>query len=157
MDEIRKVRVMARPMRRRRTNRGWSSMPTRENAVRQVKAFDAALGLTGLVMTKLDGTAKGGAVAAIAREHPVAIRLRRHRREAATCARSWPPISSTRCSRDPFLRVAKRYPGGHEALRGVTAEIAEGEMVAITGAGRGQVHAAQARRGIERASSAASS
>ena len=47
---------------------------TGQNAVRQVKAFDEALGLTGLVVTKLDGTAKGGAVAAIAREHPVPIR-----------------------------------------------------------------------------------
>ncbi|MGZ5031855.1 MAG: signal recognition particle-docking protein FtsY [Usitatibacter sp.] len=48
---------------------------TGQNAVRQVKAFDAALSLTGLVVTKLDGTAKGGAVAAIAREHPVPIRF----------------------------------------------------------------------------------
>jgi fused signal recognition particle receptor len=48
---------------------------TGQNAVRQVKAFDEALGLTGLVITKLDGTAKGGAVAAIAREHPVPIRF----------------------------------------------------------------------------------
>ncbi|HYC38110.1 MAG TPA: signal recognition particle-docking protein FtsY [Usitatibacter sp.] len=48
---------------------------TGQNAVRQVKAFDEALGLTGLVVTKLDGTAKGGAVAAIAREHPVPIRF----------------------------------------------------------------------------------
>jgi fused signal recognition particle receptor len=47
---------------------------TGQNAVRQVKAFDEALKLTGLVVTKLDGTAKGGAVAAIAREHPVPIR-----------------------------------------------------------------------------------
>ena len=48
---------------------------TGQNALAQVRAFDAALGLTGLVLTKLDGTAKGGIVAAIAREHPVAIRL----------------------------------------------------------------------------------
>src|SRR3954451_11554715 len=48
---------------------------TGQNAVRQVKAFDEALGLTGLVVTKLDGTAKGGAVAAIAREHAVPIRF----------------------------------------------------------------------------------
>jgi fused signal recognition particle receptor len=48
---------------------------TGQNVVRQVKAFDDALGLTGLVVTKLDGTAKGGAVAAIAREHPVPIRF----------------------------------------------------------------------------------
>lgn len=37
-----------------------------QNALNQVKAFDAALGLTGLVLTKLDGTAKGGVVVAIA-------------------------------------------------------------------------------------------
>ena len=39
---------------------------TGQNALAQVKAFDDALGVTGLVMTKLDGTAKGGVVAAIA-------------------------------------------------------------------------------------------
>jgi fused signal recognition particle receptor len=40
---------------------------TGQNALAQVKAFDAAIGLTGLVVTKLDGTAKGGVLAAIAR------------------------------------------------------------------------------------------
>jgi fused signal recognition particle receptor len=39
---------------------------TGQNALAQVKAFDEALGLTGLVITKLDGTAKGGVLAAIA-------------------------------------------------------------------------------------------
>jgi len=39
---------------------------TGQNAVNQVKAFDAALGVTGLVLTKLDGTAKGGVICAIA-------------------------------------------------------------------------------------------
>jgi fused signal recognition particle receptor len=39
---------------------------TGQNALQQVKAFDDALGVTGLVMTKLDGTAKGGVIAAIA-------------------------------------------------------------------------------------------
>jgi fused signal recognition particle receptor len=48
---------------------------TGQNALAQVRAFDAALGLTGLVLTKLDGTAKGGIVAAIAREHPVPVRF----------------------------------------------------------------------------------
>jgi fused signal recognition particle receptor len=37
-----------------------------QNALAQVKAFDDTLGVTGLVITKLDGTAKGGVVAAIA-------------------------------------------------------------------------------------------
>ena len=39
---------------------------TGQNALAQVKAFDAVLGLTGLIVTKLDGTAKGGVLAAIA-------------------------------------------------------------------------------------------
>jgi fused signal recognition particle receptor len=39
---------------------------TGQNSLAQVKAFDDALGLTGLILTKLDGTAKGGIVCAIA-------------------------------------------------------------------------------------------
>ena len=46
---------------------------TGQNALNQVKAFDEALGLTGLIVTKLDGTAKGGVLAAIARERPVPV------------------------------------------------------------------------------------
>jgi len=46
---------------------------TGQNALAQVKAFDDALGLTGLVLTKLDGTARGGVVCAIARERPVPL------------------------------------------------------------------------------------
>ena len=68
MDELRKVkRVIAKAM---------DSAPhevllvvdgnTGQNALSQVKAFDEALGLTGLIITKLDGTAKGGVLAAIA-------------------------------------------------------------------------------------------
>jgi len=48
---------------------------TGQNALAQVKAFDAAVGLTGLVVTKLDGSAKGGVVAAIAKQHPVPLRF----------------------------------------------------------------------------------
>ncbi len=48
---------------------------TGQNALSQVKAFDAALGVTGLVLTKLDGTAKGGVIAAIARAHPIPVRF----------------------------------------------------------------------------------
>ncbi len=46
-----------------------------QNALAQVKAFDAAVGVTGLVLTKLDGTAKGGVVAAIARQNPKPLRF----------------------------------------------------------------------------------
>jgi len=46
---------------------------TGQNALAQVKAFDDALALTGLIITKLDGTAKGGVIAAIARVRPVPV------------------------------------------------------------------------------------
>jgi len=46
-----------------------------QNAVSQVKAFDTALGVTGIVLTKLDGTAKGGAIAAMARNKPIPLRF----------------------------------------------------------------------------------
>ncbi|HEX5390066.1 MAG TPA: signal recognition particle-docking protein FtsY [Burkholderiaceae bacterium] len=46
---------------------------TGQNALNQVRAFDEALQLTGLVVTKLDGTAKGGVLAAIAMEKPVPV------------------------------------------------------------------------------------
>ncbi|MPZ43913.1 MAG: signal recognition particle-docking protein FtsY [Betaproteobacteria bacterium] len=68
MDEIRKVK--------RVIDRAQPGAPheillvldanTGQNALAQVKAFDEALGVTGLIMTKLDGTAKGGVIAAIA-------------------------------------------------------------------------------------------
>ncbi len=48
---------------------------TGQNALTQVAAFDAALGLTGLVLTKLDGTAKGGVVAAIAKTRPIPLKF----------------------------------------------------------------------------------
>ena len=46
---------------------------TGQNALAQVRAFDDALGLTGLIVTKLDGTAKGGVLCAIARERPIPV------------------------------------------------------------------------------------
>ncbi len=48
---------------------------TGQNALSQVKAFDEALGVTGLILTKLDGTAKGGVIAAIAKAHPIPVRF----------------------------------------------------------------------------------
>ena len=46
---------------------------TGQNALAQVKAFDDTLGLTGLIVTKLDGTAKGGVLCALAREKPIPV------------------------------------------------------------------------------------
>jgi fused signal recognition particle receptor len=75
MDELKKIK--------RVITKGMPSAPheillvidgnTGQNALTQVKAFDAALGLTGLVITKLDGTAKGGVLAAIAKHRPIPV------------------------------------------------------------------------------------
>jgi len=48
---------------------------TGQNAIAQVKAFNQALKVTGLVLTKLDGSAKGGVIAAIARTQPIPVRF----------------------------------------------------------------------------------
>ena len=48
---------------------------TGQNAINQIKTFNEAVTLTGLIMTKLDGTAKGGIVAAIAKENPIPLRF----------------------------------------------------------------------------------
>ncbi|MBW3550560.1 MAG: signal recognition particle-docking protein FtsY [Proteobacteria bacterium] len=47
---------------------------TGQNALSQLRQFHAAVGVTGLVVTKLDGTAKGGVVFALAREFGIPIR-----------------------------------------------------------------------------------
>ena len=77
MEEIRKVKRVMSKADALAPHECWLVLDanTGQNAVRQVKAFDEALGLTGLIITKLDGTAKGGALAAIAREAPVPIRF----------------------------------------------------------------------------------
>jgi len=77
MEEIRKVKRVIAKADPTAPHESWLVLDanTGQNAVAQVKAFDAALSLTGLIVTKLDGTAKGGSIAAIAREHPVPIRF----------------------------------------------------------------------------------
>jgi len=46
---------------------------TGQNAIAQVKAFDDALGLTGLIVTKLDGSAKGGVILGIRKARPIPL------------------------------------------------------------------------------------
>jgi fused signal recognition particle receptor len=77
MDEIRKVQRVIRKTDAAAPHETLLVLDanTGQNALAQVRAFDQALGLTGLVLTKLDGTAKGGIIAAIAREHPVPVRF----------------------------------------------------------------------------------
>jgi fused signal recognition particle receptor len=75
MDELKKIK--------RVIGKGMESAPhevllvidgnTGQNALAQVRAFNDALSLTGLIVTKLDGTAKGGVLAAIAKQCPVPV------------------------------------------------------------------------------------
>ena len=77
MDELRKIRrviAKADPSAPHETLLVLDAN-TGQNALAQVAAFDSALGLTGLILTKLDGTAKGGVVAAIAATRPVPLKL----------------------------------------------------------------------------------
>ena len=77
MEEIKKVR--------RVIQKADSSAPhevllvldanTGQNALAQVKTFNEAIGVTGLVLTKLDGTAKGGTIAALAKRQPIPVRF----------------------------------------------------------------------------------
>ncbi|MEM6711819.1 MAG: signal recognition particle-docking protein FtsY, partial [Pseudomonadota bacterium] len=48
---------------------------TGQNALQQVEVFGKTAGVTGLVMTKLDGTAKGGILVAIAKKHQIPVHL----------------------------------------------------------------------------------
>ncbi|MGH2856942.1 MAG: signal recognition particle-docking protein FtsY, partial [Solirubrobacteraceae bacterium] len=48
---------------------------TGQNGLRQAKAFAEAIGVSGLVLTKLDGTAKGGIALAIAQELGIPVKL----------------------------------------------------------------------------------
>ena len=75
MDELKKIR--------RVIGKGMEGAPhevllvidgnTGQNALAQVKAFDDALSLTGLIVTKLDGTAKGGVLAAIVAQRAIPV------------------------------------------------------------------------------------
>jgi fused signal recognition particle receptor len=48
---------------------------TGQNALAQTRLFHEALGLTGIVLTKLDGTAKGGVIIGLAREFDIPVKL----------------------------------------------------------------------------------
>ncbi|HKY02252.1 MAG TPA: signal recognition particle-docking protein FtsY [Burkholderiales bacterium] len=75
MEELKKIRRVIAKADPTAPHAVWLVLDanTGQNALNQVKAFDDALGLTGLILTKLDGTAKGGVVAAIARTRPVPL------------------------------------------------------------------------------------
>jgi len=68
MEEVKKIKRVIGKAQTGAPHEIWLVLDagTGQNALSQVIAFDDALGLTGLVLTKLDGTAKGGVICAIA-------------------------------------------------------------------------------------------
>jgi len=76
MDELKKVQRVVRKLDATAPHETLLVLDggTGQNAIAQAEQFNAALGLTGLVITKLDGTAKGGVVLAIARRMRLPIR-----------------------------------------------------------------------------------
>jgi fused signal recognition particle receptor len=75
MEEIRKVKRVAAKAQEGAPHEVLLVLDasTGQNALAQVRAFDDALKLTGLIVTKLDGSAKGGVICAIARERPIPL------------------------------------------------------------------------------------
>jgi len=84
MDELKKIKRVIAKAEPGAPHEIWVVLDanTGQNGLSQIKAFDDALGLTGLILTKLDGTAKGGVVCAIALarsrahgKHPIPLRF----------------------------------------------------------------------------------
>jgi len=77
MEELKKIKRVIAKAKADAPHEIWLVIDggTGQNAVAQVNAFDQALGLTGLIVTKLDGTAKGGVLLAIAQARPIAVQF----------------------------------------------------------------------------------
>lgn len=75
MEELKKIRRVAAKAMPHAPHERWLVIDANngQNALAQVKAFDDALALTGLIVTKLDGTARGGILAAIAQQRPIPV------------------------------------------------------------------------------------
>ena len=73
---------------------------TGQNGLLQARAFTEAVGVTGLVLAKLDGTARGGIVFAIASDLGVPVRLIGTGEGLGDLPPSMPRPSSTRSSRE---------------------------------------------------------
>ncbi len=77
MDELKRLKRVVAKAEAGAPHQVWLVLDagTGQNGLSQVRAFDEALGLTGIVLTKLDGTAKGGMLVAIAQQRPIPVRF----------------------------------------------------------------------------------
>jgi signal recognition particle GTPase len=74
---------------------------TGQNGLEQAKRFHEAVGLTGVIVTKLDGTGKGGILLPIARELGLPIRFVGVGEAPTTSSRTTPPPTCAPCSTSP--------------------------------------------------------
>ena len=100
MEELAKVRGSRRSGSRARRTRPLIVIDatTGQNGLRQAQAFAEAVDVTGVVITKLDGTAKGGIAVAIANELELPVRMVGWGRGSTIFARSTPAPSRAPCS-----------------------------------------------------------
>ena len=77
MDEIKKIKRAASKARADAPDETWLVVDATsgQNALQQAREFNQALGLTGVILTKLDGTAKGGVVVAIVDALKIPVRF----------------------------------------------------------------------------------
>ena len=85
---------------------------TGQNGMRQAQVFSEAVGITGIVLTKMDGTAKGGIVVTVQKELGVPVKLVGLGEGADDLAPFRPEVSSTPCSPEAALGPLER--GGEE-------------------------------------------
>jgi len=88
---------------------------TGQNGLVQARQFTEAVDVTGVVLTKLDGTAKGGVVIAIQRELGIPVKLVGLGEGPTTSSPSTPRHSSTPCSTPEPAAAAPRGPHGSGA------------------------------------------
>jgi fused signal recognition particle receptor len=76
MDELKKIRRVMNKLDATAPHEIWLVIDatTGQNALNQAREFNAAIGLTGIILTKLDGTAKGGIVLSLSQQLGIPIR-----------------------------------------------------------------------------------
>ena len=76
MEELRKInKIITREWEGKTENLLVIDATTGQNALSQVEVFNEIVGLDGIILTKLDGTAKGGVVFAIAKQYNLPVKF----------------------------------------------------------------------------------
>ena len=106
---------------------------TGQNGLRQARMFNEVAGVTGVILTKLDGTAKGGIALAIANEIGVPIKRSRSARRPRICTRSTPASSPKLCleTSSMFDTLGERLNTALDGVRG-SGNLTEDQVKKVT-------------------------